>query len=48
MMKLNNYFRSSASFRMRIALNRKGLPYDYEAVPSFRRAQPSHCPDAQG
>lgn len=32
MMKLYNYFRSSASFRVRIALNLKGLDYDYLAV----------------
>ncbi|MBE7369233.1 maleylacetoacetate isomerase [Ramlibacter pallidus] len=31
-MKLHNYFRSSASFRVRIALELKGLPYDYRAV----------------
>lgn len=31
-MKLYNYFRSSASFRVRIALELKGLPYDYVAV----------------
>ena len=31
-MKLYNYFRSSASFRVRIALALKGLPYDYQAV----------------
>jgi maleylacetoacetate isomerase/maleylpyruvate isomerase len=31
-MKLYNYFRSSASFRVRIALELKGLPYDYEPV----------------
>jgi maleylacetoacetate isomerase/maleylpyruvate isomerase len=31
-MKLFNYFRSSASFRVRIALELKGLPYDYAAV----------------
>jgi maleylacetoacetate isomerase/maleylpyruvate isomerase len=31
-MKLYNYFRSSASFRVRIALALKGLVYDYEAV----------------
>ena len=28
MMKLYTYFRSSASFRVRIALNHKGIPYD--------------------
>ena len=31
-MKLHNYFRSSASFRVRIALTLKGLSYDYVAV----------------
>src|SRR3954471_1198557 len=31
-MKLYNYFRSSASFRVRIALELKGLPYDYTPV----------------
>ncbi|HEX2545119.1 MAG TPA: maleylacetoacetate isomerase [Ramlibacter sp.] len=31
-MKLHNYFRSSASFRVRIALELKGLPYEYLAV----------------
>lgn len=31
-MKLHNYFRSSASFRVRIALALKGLDYDYVAV----------------
>ena len=29
---LHNYFRSSASFRVRIALGLKGLPYDYVPV----------------
>ena len=32
LMKLYNYFRSSASFRVRIALHLKGLPYEYIAV----------------
>ncbi len=31
-MKLYNYFRSSASFRVRVALALKGLPYDYISV----------------
>jgi maleylacetoacetate isomerase len=31
-MKLHNYFRSSASFRVRIALELKGLGYDYLPV----------------
>jgi maleylacetoacetate isomerase len=31
-MKLYNYFRSSASFRVRIALQLKGLTYDYISV----------------
>ncbi len=31
-MKLYNYFRSSASFRVRIALHLKGLAYDYVPV----------------
>lgn len=29
---LHNYFRSSSSYRVRIALNLKGLPFDYRAV----------------
>ena len=32
MIKLYNYFRSSASYRVRIALNFKELPYDYAPV----------------
>ena len=31
-MKLYNFFRSSASFRVRIALELKGLSYDYESI----------------
>jgi len=31
-MELYGYFRSSASFRVRIAFNLKGLPYDYRAI----------------
>lgn len=32
MLKLYSHFRSSASYRVRIALNLKGLEYDYQAV----------------
>lgn len=35
-MQLYNYFRSSASFRVRIALQIKGLPYDYQPVHLVR------------
>jgi maleylacetoacetate isomerase len=31
-MKLYNYFRSSASFRVRIAMQLKGMPYEYISV----------------
>ncbi|HVG05970.1 MAG TPA: maleylacetoacetate isomerase [Burkholderiaceae bacterium] len=51
MIRLYNYFRSSASYRVRIALSFKGLPYDYAPVhllkgggqqlaPSFRALNP--------
>ncbi|HEV7913332.1 MAG TPA: maleylacetoacetate isomerase, partial [Albitalea sp.] len=48
-MKLHNFFRSSTSHRLRIALNVKGLPYDYVAVdlrseqhlaPAYRALNP--------
>lgn len=38
-MELYNYFRSSASFRVRIALALKGLPYDYKAVHLAKNEQ---------
>jgi maleylpyruvate isomerase len=38
-MKLFSYFRSSAAFRVRIALALKGLPYDYAAVHLVRGEQ---------
>ncbi|HMT58083.1 MAG TPA: maleylacetoacetate isomerase [Ottowia sp.] len=38
-MKLYNYFRSSASFRVRIALHLKGLAYDYLPVHLTRGEQ---------
>lgn len=50
-MQLFNYFRSSASFRVRIAMNLKGLSFDYEPIhlvrqggeqctPAFRERNP--------
>ena len=38
-MDLYSYFRSSASFRVRIALALKGLPYDYKAVSLLKNEQ---------
>lgn len=38
-MKLYNYFRSSTSYRVRIALALKGLPYEYVAVNLLSGAQ---------
>lgn len=38
-MKLFGYYRSSASFRIRIVLNLKGLPWDYETVRLNRGEQ---------
>ena len=38
-MQLYNYFRSSASFRVRIALELKGLAYDYRSVHLAKNEQ---------
>ena len=40
-MELYNYFRSSASYRVRIALALKGLAYDYKPVHLVRKEQQS-------
>lgn len=40
-MKLYSYFRSSASYRVRIALALKGLPYDYVPVHLVKNEQAS-------
>ncbi|MEP1472985.1 MAG: maleylacetoacetate isomerase [Halieaceae bacterium] len=40
-MKLYSYFRSSAAYRVRIALNLKGLKYDYVPVNLLEREQKS-------
>ncbi len=44
-MQLHNYFRSSASYRVRIALALKGLPWDYLAVHLQKGEQlsPAHA-----
>jgi len=44
-MKLFNYFRSSASYRVRIALEIKGLPYEYVPVHLVRaeHRQPAYA-----
>ncbi len=38
-MKLYSYYRSSAAYRVRIALNLKGLDYDYVAVQMLEKEQ---------
>jgi maleylpyruvate isomerase len=43
-MKLYNYFRSSASFRVRIALNLKGLDYEYVGVHLTRKGGEQFAP----
>ena len=40
-MKLYSYYRSTAAYRIRIALNLKGLDYDYEPVNLLQREQKS-------
>ncbi len=39
---LYSYFRSSASFRVRIALNLKGIPYEYRAVHLLNNGGEQH------
>lgn len=39
---LYSYFRSSASFRVRIALNYKGIPYEYRAVHLLNNGGEQH------
>ncbi|WP_347260300.1 maleylacetoacetate isomerase [Rudaea sp.] len=47
-MKLYNYFRSSASYRVRIALNLKGLAYEYVPVHLVREGGQQHAPAYRG
>ena len=44
-MKLYSYFRSSASYRVRIALNLKGLPYDTVPVHLLKDGGQQFTPD---
>ncbi len=44
-MKLYSYFRSSAAYRVRIALNLKGLPYEYVGVHLLRDGGEQFKPD---
>ena len=47
-MKLYTYFRSSASYRVRIALNLKGLPYETASVHLSRDGGEQHKPEYRG
>lgn len=44
-MKLYTYFRSSAAYRVRIALNLKGLPYEMVAVHLTKNGGQQHRPE---
>lgn len=46
-MKLYNYWRSTSSWRIRIALAHKGLRYDYQAVHLVRGGGEQNGPDYQ-
>jgi len=45
MLTLHSYFRSSASYRVRIALNLKGLPYTYAPVHLLKDGGQQHTAD---
>lgn len=47
MLILHSYFRSSASYRVRIALNLKGLPYTYVPVHLLKDGGQQHTADYQ-
>lgn len=47
MLTLHSYFRSSASYRVRIALNLKGLPYHYAPVHLLKDGGQQHSNDYQ-
>src|SRR5690349_4413797 len=45
MMKLYNYYRSSSSYRTRIALNHKGLKFEYHPVHLVKDGGEQHKPE---
>lgn len=47
MLQLYSYFRSSASYRVRIALNLKGLPFEYVPVHLLKDGGQQHTADYQ-
>ena len=47
MLTLHSYFRSSASYRVRIALNLKGLPFSYVPVHLLKDGGQQHAEDYQ-
>lgn len=47
MLQLYSYFRSSASYRVRIALNLKGLPFEYVPVHLLKDGGQQHSADYQ-
>jgi len=47
MLTLHSYFRSSASYRVRIALHLKGLPYTYAPVHLLKDGGQQHTADYQ-
>ena len=47
MLQLHSYFRSSASYRVRIALELKGLPYTYVPVHLLKDGGAQHAPPYQ-
>src|SRR5579864_8592477 len=44
-MKLYSYFRSSAAYRVRIALNLKGIPFDTVSIHLTRDGGRQHAPE---